>query len=203
MPTTTFIGILVAITGNVLISFALNLQKLVHKRIEEKHSGSDAESPHKGDSRHPVSPLPEEQEDETQEGLGQDQARRGRPQGEEESETPQSSEGSTLLEVHPVIPSVNVKDYGATSDTTGPRSDQAIPPQAARTFASRSVPFKLQTQGGVDAAPALAVEVVSESTALQGLRNRKKTQEQNSDENNVDDNEGLYLKSKLWSVVLS
>ncbi|TFK76067.1 DUF803-domain-containing protein [Pluteus cervinus] len=31
----TLIGILVAITGNVLISLALNLQKLAHKRVEE------------------------------------------------------------------------------------------------------------------------------------------------------------------------
>jgi hypothetical protein len=34
MTTQTFIGILVAITGNVLISLALNLQKVAHKRVE-------------------------------------------------------------------------------------------------------------------------------------------------------------------------
>ena len=34
MTTQTFIGILVAITGNVLISLALNLQKMAHKRVE-------------------------------------------------------------------------------------------------------------------------------------------------------------------------
>ncbi|KAH6915233.1 magnesium transporter NIPA-domain-containing protein [Coprinopsis sp. MPI-PUGE-AT-0042] len=195
MSTTTFIGILVAITGNVLISFALNLQKLVHKRIEEKYSASDAESPHKLDSRHPVSPLPEEEEEES---LVEDQARRSRSQEGEESETPQNSESSTLLEVQPVVPAVTVKDYGATStasETTGPHRDQAIPP---RTFASRLVPFKLQTQNGVDAAPALPVEVVSEASALQGLGKRQKTQKQFGNDSNVDDNEGLYLKSKLW-----
>jgi hypothetical protein len=34
MSTRTFIGILVAITGNILISLALNLQKLAHRRVE-------------------------------------------------------------------------------------------------------------------------------------------------------------------------
>jgi magnesium transporter len=199
MSTTTFVGILVAITGNVLISFALNLQKLVHKRIEEKYSESDAESSHKVDSRHPVSPLPEEQEEEEQ-GPAKDQARSS-GQGGEESETPQRSESSTLLEIQPVVPAVNVKDYGAISNTTDPGRDQAIPHQGVHPFASRLVPFKLQTQNGVDAAAALPVEVVSEASALHGLGNRQKTQKQNSDESNVDDNEGLYLKSKLWSVV--
>lgn len=36
MTTRTFIGILVAITGNILISLALNLQKLAHKRVENR-----------------------------------------------------------------------------------------------------------------------------------------------------------------------
>lgn len=34
LTTRTFIGILVAVTGNILISLALNLQKLAHKRVE-------------------------------------------------------------------------------------------------------------------------------------------------------------------------
>ena len=48
MTTQTFIGILVAITGNVLISLALNLQKVAHKRVENlrkakrrRHSEND------------------------------------------------------------------------------------------------------------------------------------------------------------------
>lgn len=36
MTTQTFIGILVAITGNILISLALNLQKVAHKRVETR-----------------------------------------------------------------------------------------------------------------------------------------------------------------------
>lgn len=31
----TAIGILIAVTGNILISLALNLQKLAHRRMEE------------------------------------------------------------------------------------------------------------------------------------------------------------------------
>jgi protein-S-isoprenylcysteine O-methyltransferase Ste14 len=36
MTTRTLIGILVAVTGNILISLALNLQKLAHKRVENR-----------------------------------------------------------------------------------------------------------------------------------------------------------------------
>jgi hypothetical protein len=41
MTTQTFIGILVAITGNMLISLALNLQKLAHKRVETLRKALD------------------------------------------------------------------------------------------------------------------------------------------------------------------
>ena len=41
MTTQTFIGILVAITGNVLISLALNLQKVAHKRVETMRKALD------------------------------------------------------------------------------------------------------------------------------------------------------------------
>lgn len=37
--TASFIGIIVAICGNIIISFALNCQKLAHKRLEESRSG--------------------------------------------------------------------------------------------------------------------------------------------------------------------
>lgn len=35
ISTRTFIGILFAVSGNILISLALNLQKLAHKRVEK------------------------------------------------------------------------------------------------------------------------------------------------------------------------
>ena len=41
MTTQTFIGILVAITGNILISLALNLQKVAHKRVETVRKALD------------------------------------------------------------------------------------------------------------------------------------------------------------------
>ncbi|KAG9014983.1 hypothetical protein FRB94_007055 [Tulasnella sp. JGI-2019a] len=39
--TASFIGIIVAICGNIIISFALNCQKLAHKRLEEGRSGDN------------------------------------------------------------------------------------------------------------------------------------------------------------------
>ncbi|KAG8891088.1 hypothetical protein FRB98_000097 [Tulasnella sp. 332] len=43
--TASFIGIIVAICGNIVISFALNCQKLAHKRLEERRSGSGESTP--------------------------------------------------------------------------------------------------------------------------------------------------------------
>ncbi|KAF4602260.1 hypothetical protein EYR40_005465 [Pleurotus pulmonarius] len=43
VSTATFIGITVAIAGNVLISLALNLQKLAHRRLEEDKAGRSEE----------------------------------------------------------------------------------------------------------------------------------------------------------------
>jgi len=36
----TLVGIIIAVTGNVLISLALNLQKLAHRRMEEAKNAS-------------------------------------------------------------------------------------------------------------------------------------------------------------------
>jgi len=36
----TLVGIIIAVTGNVLISLALNLQKLAHRRVEEAKNES-------------------------------------------------------------------------------------------------------------------------------------------------------------------
>ncbi|KAF9498534.1 DUF803-domain-containing protein [Pleurotus eryngii] len=43
VSTATFIGITVAIAGNVLISLALNLQKLAHRRLEDDKAGRSEE----------------------------------------------------------------------------------------------------------------------------------------------------------------
>ncbi len=44
----TTVGIVMAVTGNVLISLALNLQKLAHKQMEERKSASINQDQGKG-----------------------------------------------------------------------------------------------------------------------------------------------------------
>ncbi|KAF8639988.1 hypothetical protein AX17_001234 [Amanita inopinata Kibby_2008] len=56
----TLIGILVAITGNVLISFALNLQKLAHKRLNYERLGRSHSSASAGQSTNQSSALDSE-----------------------------------------------------------------------------------------------------------------------------------------------
>ena len=69
----SFIGIIVAISGNVLISLALNCQKLAHKRLSEerkrRHSNRRVVSPLRQGSRLSREFLPEDSEDE---GEGRD-----------------------------------------------------------------------------------------------------------------------------------
>lgn len=44
--TASFIGIIVAICGNVVISFALNCQKLAHKQVEERRKAAGQQNGH-------------------------------------------------------------------------------------------------------------------------------------------------------------
>jgi drug/metabolite transporter (DMT)-like permease len=55
---TTLIGILVAVTGNVLISFALNLQKLAHRRLD---ASAKRKSPARSPTLNSDQPLAERQ----------------------------------------------------------------------------------------------------------------------------------------------
>jgi len=45
LTTREFVGIMVAISGNVLISLALNLQKLAHKKVEKMRSDTNDGKP--------------------------------------------------------------------------------------------------------------------------------------------------------------
>ncbi|KAG8939108.1 hypothetical protein FRC00_014188, partial [Tulasnella sp. 408] len=56
----SIIGIVVAITGNVVISFALNCQKLAHKKLEQDRNGGanneDSKKPHISDVERGIAP---------------------------------------------------------------------------------------------------------------------------------------------------
>lgn len=115
----SFIGIIVAISGNVLISLALNCQKLAHKRLEEHRTGKRSNherhfSPTRRTSRLSTELLPEDSGDEAEGGLRSDdendeQTRAPSPTSDDEGtqdnhhstlHTPQHSRRNSRLAPH-------------------------------------------------------------------------------------------------------
>ncbi|KAJ3517552.1 hypothetical protein NLJ89_g438 [Agrocybe chaxingu] len=178
MTMRTVIGITVAITGNILISLALNLQKLAHKRVE-KEKALEAESR----SGHTSS----DEGDEDHEALGndpQDSVFIDRP-------TTDNSELRPLME-HPEL---MVRDYG--TDASGLLVNAQV--KSKRSLMSRIMPSRARGKAAVSKLSLLPVDIVTEDAALHGLAIRKKMYgPDGSGPDTVKGNEGEYLKSKLW-----
>lgn len=173
LTTVTFIGIMVAITGNVLISFALNLQKLAHIRVEVKRrneSQQNGKKPNESNTEHRRS-----------EGPSLNEADEDRPQTN-------SGEGHTQptlhVETQSLIPFPRPQDYGTRSDDA-PRPRSL--PTKRRLFAP---PFRPEHENML-----LPVDVISEET---GQSSGKKTTNVDVLE---EGSETDYLKSKLWQVI--
>lgn len=183
----TAIGIIVAISGNILISFALNLQKLVHKRSQERRLDTANETTHQGSRNNGV--LPEEpNEDE--------------PERESRLD---AIESAALVETQPLIerPTICVQDYGSTSTETegyAPGTPTLTThAKSPRTILSRLVPFKLKTKQSGTTRTSLPIDIVTEEAAMHGLsHNHKKNKPVEGDA--LEHTEGDYLKSKTWCV---
>lgn len=186
ISTQTFVGIIVAISGNVLISFALNLQKLAHKRTQQKRR-QIAQSLAKQDG-HANHTLPEESSEEEEQS-------RPHHQGEGVPST------ATLVETEPLIvqPPVLARDYGAvvsTPDGTGSNTVVDLR-HKHRTILSRLVPFKLRNKQVSATVTAMPIDVMTEESALHGLSPRDKKNVSLYDDS-MEDHEGDYLKSNIW-----
>lgn len=186
----TAIGIVVAISGNVLISFALNLQKLVHKRSQQRRLDA-TNGTAKQDSRTTDGVLAEEAEEEE----GQDEHQLNAP-----SETITSA---ALVEAQPLIdpPSVCVQDYGSTATDLGRgvSGTQDVHGKSHPTILSRLVPFKLKTKRPGPTRTTLPIDIVTEEAAMHGLSHNHK-KHRPAEEDAVEQTEGDYLKSKTWCV---
>ncbi|CAA7259538.1 unnamed protein product [Cyclocybe aegerita] len=175
----TVIGIAVAITGNILISLALNLQKLAHKRVEKEKKVLEAES------RNDHTSLDERDEDL--------EAFRNDPQDDVFTDRPTTDNS----ELRPLVahPEPMVRDYG--SDASGLPVNAQV--KLKRSFMSRIVPSRARGKAAVSKLSLLPVDIVTEDAALHGLAVRKKGHSPDSDSpDTVEGNEGEYLKSKLW-----
>jgi len=198
-----FIGILVAITGNILISLALNLQKLAHKRVEadtlrrQRHEDPIGKARRRDDRN-----------------VDADGTGHGREQEHLSTPTPgrnvhdagvalPASETESLL---PFPISSQSGGYGAR-DSTLDSSPSAAPRTPLRTdgkrgFASRSVPGRpAQSKNALsnhelDGSALLPADVIIAGDASHSVERRHGRQLDVIQEGNETD----YLKSKMWYV---
>ncbi|KAF9535114.1 magnesium transporter NIPA-domain-containing protein [Crepidotus variabilis] len=183
----TFIGILMAVSGNVLISLALNLQKLAHKRVEtERNDIKKGRSSEFSESI--VNPPTPDERDEDQESNSRND--------QDDIFTNRNTTAQRDAELQPLTSRMEpmAHDYG-TGSSTPPSERPTTTPK--RTFTSRFNPLRRKKPG---AKFMLPVDVISEDAALHGLATlrKKPSSSEDSDSDAVDENEGEYLKSKLW-----
>lgn len=140
----TIIGITVAIAGNVLISFALNLQKLAHIRLEkaQKQARLERELHVSGDALRSRSPH--------------DQRPSGDPAAcSHESETQPLIQGSSTSRSracygNSTSPGMRRDDSRSRKSTSSARGRRPGQPSRKPSFVSRYIPFHLGQHGGVN-----------------------------------------------------
>ncbi|KAF9263558.1 DUF803-domain-containing protein [Marasmius fiardii PR-910] len=181
LNTATIIGISVAITGNILISLSLNIQKLAHKRLDSEKSAEASNDRSNSNHRHVDTMYEEEEEVERVDD------------SDGSSVTPRASTSAAESETQPLFLFPHAKSsYGSTSR----HSDARLP---ERSFIS---PLSLARKGAPETPPVMPVEVVSEHTLINGLTNGQKgsevVREVTPEPGNGNENESEYLKSKLW-----
>ncbi|KAF8211306.1 magnesium transporter NIPA-domain-containing protein [Mycena galopus ATCC 62051] len=172
----TVIGITVAISGNVLISLALNLQKLAHKRVEAKKlarrelaAATPSDTPHT-------------------DGI---------------SEADEDAYSESPAEDVPLAPAFQLRvDYGSTSSTdtvngTDAHKMSGVSPKKtllANLFRSK----RQRTANGISSerTSLIPVDVLTEEEANGPQRPKRKPEDEPAE---FDDwNESDYLKTKLW-----
>ncbi|KAJ7095234.1 DUF803-domain-containing protein [Mycena belliarum] len=170
LTTGTVIGITVAITGNVLISLALNLQKLAHKRGEaEKLARRRAKSTPNG------------------------AAQAGEYPHAHQARLP---DDAPLAQAAVLV--TQRGDYGSTSRSNSYGSLPEMTTSPKKTLLSRLFPSK-QLPNGIasERTTLLPVDVI---TAEQVQATRRPRRKPSDDDQDSDDegNESDYLKSKVW-----
>ncbi|KAJ7667844.1 DUF803-domain-containing protein [Mycena polygramma] len=176
MTTATFIGITIAISGNVLISLALNLQKLAHKRVEAEKL-----------ERRQATPTPK-----TPHPNGVSEAG-GYFQGEEGHSEDVPLQAAILVPQRP--------DYGSTSrpgSSSHPPDDEISGSPKKTLLANLFRSKRRRTTNGISSerTSLIPVDVITEGQ-VNGARVPKRTAEVEP-QDFEDENESDYLKSKVW-----
>ncbi|KAJ3485017.1 hypothetical protein NLI96_g5248 [Meripilus lineatus] len=192
----TLAGITVAIAGNVLISLALNCQKLAHRRLEDEREAERAELDRQAALKHnnhlhDVFTVAEDTID----------TGRSSPEPSIEAAIP----GIALLETQPLLHSSsssststygsNASDVSTIGRGTGRRKRSLIPTFWHRRSAENAGDADPDHVGATHA--LLPVDVVPVSRPP--LKNRRSSSNSSNQQNGGHSgSEGDYLKSKLW-----
>ncbi|THV08716.1 DUF803-domain-containing protein [Dendrothele bispora CBS 962.96] len=186
LTSATVIGISVAIAGNILISLALNLQKLAHKRLDAEkiaRNGTDnnGKSRQSNGNTRLSSTMEEDNEDEDDPD----------PEFSINQHKPQTIVGSSSSETQPLLlfpQSTSSNEYGTSA--------QNFPP-TPRAGLSRPLPSR-RGSSRVTAIPAMPVDIIDGDTIRGRIPNSHKPSHNVDTKDLGDGYESEYLKSKLW-----
>jgi hypothetical protein len=207
--TRTIIGISVAIAGNVLISFALNVQKLAHKRVElanlqrsrERELQVPTNSQAYARRAHPNRVDEGEEHDDRTEGRNRVEGSGFDVFGGLIVDSPTRT-SVPLIETEPLLatrrpsPRVYVPEPGLGN---GHIRAQHSTPAPKRKLLPRLFAARLwNPQPEAEDAPLLPVEAVTAATKAKKID----TKRQGSSQDDKNHNETEYLKSKLWCVAI-
>ncbi|KAG6837953.1 hypothetical protein H0H93_008347 [Arthromyces matolae] len=181
----TFIGILIAVSGNILISLALNLQKLAHKRVEaqvraNRPKGTGNEHRTSGSAiqrRVSESPSLDERDEDEIHAMTSSQS---------------NTSNARLSEVEPLNPSWREPTYGSVTHEANGHNPKDVRPRPG--FTSHTMPRWFRGHNPRISAPVLPVDVVSADSELLQQTSKSNTRQDMVEEHN----ETEYLKSKLW-----
>ncbi|KAL6298111.1 magnesium transporter NIPA-domain-containing protein [Sparassis latifolia] len=178
----TIAGIVVAVSGNVLISLALNCQKLAHKRLERARETADRRLEWNAG----------------QEGSATSEADDSQATSFTEGGADVSNRAVALIETEPLLSTSNGTPspaYG-TSVTLRPTKKPTIFSRLSRISRHDTHPMKDTDQSHLAALDP--VDVVPILSPGDGRTKNSSTEERGNSSNNG--NESDYLKSKLWWV---
>ncbi|KAF9076349.1 magnesium transporter NIPA-domain-containing protein [Rhodocollybia butyracea] len=190
LTTGTAIGISVAIAGNVVISLALNLQKLAHKRLEAEQTPASSVKSQLPGSAGSENPRPVSTVDEAEE-IGSTQASDAET-GPIEQSVDERASYTRASESEPLLPFPEAHHYG---------SSQSSPQK--RKLITRLFPFRSHQKPKSRPTPILLpVDIIPGSRFIRNSDTSKPANTESTEETALDDieagNESNYLKSKLW-----
>lgn len=194
VTTQTFIGILVAITGNILISLALNLQKLAHKRVETLKKALNNGKQRRHSETNGYDDLSENR---ASEGPSLDEHDEDRELLDNRRRAQMDASSDSPSEIQPLVvfpESQFIQNYGTDSSPGHSASE------VKRTTTSRLLPTRFLSKKVASGRSYTPEDNLFEGVTQQ-IPPTHKVPDVKSDvdyQNSKEGNESDYLKSRLW-----